>query len=59
MKQPELAIEVVYVNKEPELGPLARHLVDRIREWYEDPENERAFQEWKKARDAEKAEKEC
>ena len=47
-----MQIEVVYTNQQPDYKPLARHLLDRIIEWYADPENEREFQEWKARRDA-------
>ena len=45
-----MRVEVVYVNEKPDYMPLARHLLDRIIEFYKDPENERRFQEWKAAR---------
>ena len=45
-------IEVYKVNQKPDYMPLARHLLDKIIEFYKDPENERKFQEWKKQRDA-------
>jgi len=46
-----MQIEVVYTNQKPDYMPLARHLLDRIIEWYADPEHEREFQEWKKERE--------
>ena len=49
-----MQIEVVYTGQQPDYGPLARHLLDRIITFYEDPENEKAFQAWKAKRDAER-----
>ena len=46
-----MQIEVVYTGQKPDYMPLARHLLDRIIEFYQDPENEKAFQEWKKKRE--------
>jgi len=55
MKQ-EFRVEVRRVHCDHmDYGPLARHLLDRIIEFYEDPENVKAYEEWKKKRDAEKA----
>ena len=51
----DMAIEVVYSGEKPDYMPLARHLLDRIAEFYADPENERGFQEWKKQRDSGRA----
>ena len=51
-----MEIEVIYTGQQPDYGPLARHLLDRIIKFYEDPENEKAFRAWKEKRDAERAE---
>lgn len=54
MKQ-TLQIRAVTVHGERDYMPLARHLMDRIIAFYEDPENVKAFEEWKKQREARKA----
>jgi len=46
-----MQIEIVYTGEKPDYMPLARHLLDRIIEWYADPEHEKEFQEWKKERE--------
>ncbi len=53
----EMRIEVVVVDQKPDYMPLARHLMRKALAFYEDPENEKAFHEWKKAREAEAAQK--
>lgn len=40
-------IEVYRTEEKPDLMILARHLLPRIREFYQDPENVKRFQEWK------------
>ena len=50
-----MRIEVVMVKQKPDLMPLARHLLPKIREAFQDPEYEKQFQEWKKKRDEERA----
>lgn len=40
-------IEVYRTEEIPDLMILARHLLPKIREFYQDPENIRKFQEWK------------
>lgn len=53
-----MRVEIVKVNQQPDLKPLARHLLDKIRKMvnedgeYKDPEMEAKFQEWKRQRDA-------
>lgn len=47
----DMKIEAVYTGQKPDYMPLARHLLDRIIAFYKDPENERAFQEWKAKRE--------
>jgi hypothetical protein len=37
-------------GKEPDFTKTAAELLKRCREFYQDPENERAFLEWKKER---------
>ena len=46
-----LPIVAVMTKTKPDLRPLARHLMDRCMKFYEDPENEKAFLEWKKERE--------
>lgn len=41
-----LAIQVEICDTQPDYMPLARGLVDPIRAFFEDPENEAAFQAW-------------
>lgn len=50
----EIRIEAAMSRTKPDLRPLARHFMERILAFYEDPENEREFQEWKAAREAQK-----
>lgn len=38
----------------PKRDLLARAVLERCRAWFEDPENEKAFQEWKSGKEAEK-----
>lgn len=47
-------IEIEMVNVKPDYRPLGRTLLEAVRKFYEDPENEKAFQEWKRKREAEK-----
>lgn len=39
--------EVEIAKTKPKYGAGALRLLNRIREFYEDPENEAAFQQWK------------
>jgi len=41
-------IEAYRVHQKPDYGPIARHLLDKIITFYQDPENEKAYQEWLK-----------
>ena len=50
----ELLIEARRSEKRGDVRPLAEHLMERAFAFYADPENEKAFQEWKR----EKAERE-
>ena len=45
-------VEVIRTETRPDYGTLARALLPKIREMYRDPEMEKKFQEWKRARDA-------
>lgn len=56
MKQQDMRIEVVYVKQNPDYGPLARHLLEKAIAFYQDPENEKAFQKWLAERKAKQAE---
>ena len=47
-------IEAVQVAEKPDYMPLARHMMTRAFEFYEDPENEKRFQEWMAAGGPEK-----
>lgn len=49
-----LRIEVEMVRDQPDLRPLGEHLLGKILAWYEDPEHEREYQEWKAGREREK-----
>ena len=44
-------IEVVYTGEKPDYMPLARHLLERIGEWFRDPEHEEEYQRWKAERE--------
>ena len=50
MKQNTMRIEGYRSGEAPDLMMLARHLLPKAREFYQDPENERKFQEWKARR---------
>ena len=43
----EMTITAVRVKEKPKYGLYAAELLERCRAFYQDPENERAFQEWK------------
>lgn len=49
-----MQVEIIRTNERPDYMPLARALLPKIRESAEDPEFMERFQEWKKARDAER-----
>ena len=51
MKQTIMRVEGYRSGEKPDLMILARHLLPRIREFYQDPENIRKAEEWKKARE--------
>ena len=44
----ELLIEARSSGKSGDVRPLAEHLMERAFAFYADPENEKAFQEWKR-----------
>lgn len=49
------AIEIIEATKAAEKPNYTKHaaeLLERCREFYQNPENERAFQEWMKSRKA-------
>ena len=50
MKQ-TMEIRAVRVPVKPDYMPLARHLVDKNIAFYEDPENVKAYEKWKKERE--------
>lgn len=50
----ELQIRVRTAKEEPQYGRMAAALLQRAREFYQDPENEKAFQAWKEERGKEK-----
>ena len=47
----QMRIEAYMLPEEGNIVPLAEHLLQRAIAFFEDPENEREFQEWKKARE--------
>ena len=51
MRQQELRIEAYRVPVKPDYKPLARHLLEKMIKWYEDPEHMREYEEWKKERE--------
>ena len=48
-----MRISAERVKEKPKYGALAAELLERCRAFYEDPENEEAFLEWKAGRKAE------
>lgn len=51
----EMRVTVRESGKEPNFKKTAAELLQRCREFYQDPENEKAFQEWKAQKDAKAA----
>jgi hypothetical protein len=47
----EMAITARKARTEPKYKATAAALLERCREFYQDPENEQAFQEWKAGKD--------
>ena len=50
MRNAALVVKAEMAAVRPEYRLLAAPLLDEMRAFYSDPENERAFQEWKAAR---------
>lgn len=50
----DMRIEVEISRERGDIEPLAMQLMDSAFKFYEDPEKEKAFKEWKAARDARK-----
>lgn len=50
MKQTTMRVEGYRSGEKPDLMILARYLLPLAREFYQDPENDRKFQEWKARR---------
>ena len=48
----EMSVTVRSCNEKPKYKKTAAELLKRCREFYQDPENEKAFQEWKAQRTA-------
>jgi len=51
----ELRITARSSGKKPDYSKTAAALLERCRAFYQDPENEREYQEWKAKRDAKTA----
>ena len=47
----EIRITVSQAKDKPNYQKTAAALLERCREFYQDPENEKAFQEWKAGKD--------
>ena len=50
----QMRIEGIMMNTHGDPRPLARNLAEKCKAFYEDPENERAYQEWKQKREEKK-----
>ena len=50
----ELTISAARVKKKPEYHRTAAALLERCRAFYEDPENEKAFLEWKAGKEGQR-----
>ncbi len=50
----ELRIEAAMSREQGNIAPLAEHLLAEAIAFFKDPRNEREYQEWKKAREAQK-----
>ena len=55
----EMRITARASGKKPEYRKMAAALLERCRAFYQDPENERAYQEWKEKRSGEHEQKEA
>lgn len=51
MKQKIMRVEGYRSGEAPDLMILARHLLPKAREFYQDPENLKKFEAWKAARE--------
>lgn len=49
-----MRVEAFRTRETPDYMVIARYLLPKIREAFQDPEVEKAFQEWKRKREAEK-----
>lgn len=49
-----MRIEAEMVKEQPNLAPLAMHLAEECVKFFMDPENEKAFREWKAEQDEKK-----
>ena len=47
----EFLIEAQRSDRRGDVRPLAEHLMEKAFAFYADPENEKAFQEWKREKD--------
>ena len=50
----EMTISAVRVKEKPNMQKTAAALLERCREFYLDPENEKAFLEWKAGKDGQR-----
>lgn len=55
----QLAITAREAKDKPKYRTTAAALLARCREFYQDPENEKAFQEWKAGKDGRHDERAC
>jgi hypothetical protein len=55
MTGPELRVTVRNSGKAPDFTKTAAELLKRCREFYQDPENVKAFEKWKAEREAKTA----
>ena len=51
----DMRVEAYRTRETPDYMVMARYLLPKIREAFANPEVEKAFQEWKRERDAKKA----
>ena len=49
-----MTISAVRVKEKPKYSLMAGELLERCRMFYQDPENEQAFQEWKAGKDGQR-----
>ena len=48
----EMTVTAVRVKEKPKYGIHAAELLERCRAFYQDPENEKAYQEWKQKKES-------